>query len=562
MSYQVLASKYRPQSFDDVVGQEAAVRTLQNSIRMGRVANAYMFCGPRGVGKTSVARLLAKTLNCEAREEKRPCDECSACREIAQGTGMDVLEIDGASNRGIDEIRALRENVKFSPSRGRYRVYIIDEVHMLTQEAFNALLKTLEEPPAHVKFIFATTESHKVLPTIMSRCQRFDFSRIPPLKIRDLLMAIAKKEGIDLSDEAALVMARYADGSLRDGIVVLDQMVSFSGKKVTAEGVYELLGMAGRAKVQETVQAIIDCDTAASAIALDSLISGGKDPSFIANALLGHFRDLMIMKTAGKPTGDMALSEEEIRKLASQAETISLEEILYVIQNISNCIGLMRATSFTRAPLEIAVVRLCMRKQAFSLTEALEKLDNVPLSRQPQGSFMDPSKTETPRPPAAGPGSRETLKQVMDAPESAVQDDSDQEETQVGYSDPSKAHWNAVLTYVKNRQVSVFTFLNEGRPVVFGKEKVIIGFAREHALSRDMLESSDNRAVVEEAVGTVIGASPRVEFSILDFLGAASKDRQKDVFKKTSERKEMNPHIENVMDVFGGQVVRDMGEGA
>jgi len=191
MSYQVLAQKYRPQVFDDIIGQEVVARTLKNSVTRGRVANAYIFCGPRGVGKTSVARLVSKALNCEEAAEKSPCNRCVSCEEITKGNNMDVLEIDGASNRGIDEIRALRENVKFSPSRGEFKIYIIDEVHMLTPEAFNALLKTLEEPPAHVKFIFATTEAHKVPPTIMSRCQRFDFKRIPPGLIFDRVMMIA-----------------------------------------------------------------------------------------------------------------------------------------------------------------------------------------------------------------------------------------------------------------------------------------------------------------------------------------------------------------------------------
>ncbi|MFC1480614.1 DNA polymerase III subunit gamma/tau, partial [Candidatus Omnitrophota bacterium] len=346
MSYQVFAQKYRPQTFDDVIGQEAATRTLKNSVIRGRLANAYIFCGPRGVGKTSVARLLSKTLNCEMPPEKSPCNLCSSCREISQGNNIDVLEIDGASNRGIDEIRALRENVKFSPSKGKYKVYIIDEVHMLTQEAFNALLKTLEEPPAHVKFVFATTAPHKVLPTIMSRCQRFDFKKIPPKMIYDRVMDIAKKEKIDIDEKAALLISRSADGSLRDSLVILDQMVSFSGKKILPDDVIELLGMVHKDRIFELSDAVIDNDPGRVTRILDELINSGKDPVFVTNGLISHYRDLMILKTTGAPTSDMAFAADELEKLTQQLGKLSLEEILYILQNLSHCLTLMKGTMF------------------------------------------------------------------------------------------------------------------------------------------------------------------------------------------------------------------------
>ena len=272
MSYQVLAQKYRPQTFDSVIGQETVTRTLKNAVLKNRIANAYIFCGPRGVGKTSVARLLSKAMNCEQPPEKAPCNKCASCLEITQGNNIDVLEIDGASNNGVDEIRALRENVKFAPSKGKYKIYIIDEVHMLSQGAFNALLKTLEEPPAHVKFIFATTESHKVLATIMSRCQRFDFKKIPPSMIFDKIMDISKKEKINIDKKAALLIARAADGSLRDAIVILDQMVSFSGDKITSSDVVELLGMVHKDKMFDLSSAINEKDPGRVAKILDEKI--------------------------------------------------------------------------------------------------------------------------------------------------------------------------------------------------------------------------------------------------------------------------------------------------
>lgn len=563
MSYQVLAQKYRPQSFEEVVGQEAVTRTLRNSIVQGRVANAYIFCGPRGVGKTSVARLLSKMLNCEAAAEKRPCNECSSCREISGGASMDVLEIDGASNRGIDEIRTLRENVKFSPSRGRYRIYIIDEVHMLTTEAFNALLKTLEEPPAHVKFIFATTESHKVLPTIMSRCQRFDFTRISPRLICESMTHIAGKEKVEIDEKAALLIARSADGSLRDALVIMDQMVSFSGKKISAQSVIELLGMVQKEKIFDTAEAVIKADASKTALLVDELIGGGKDPVFIANMLIGHFRDIMILKAAGTPTNDMAFSGDELEKLKRQAGDLSLEEILYILQNLSHSLSLMKAAAFTRAPLEITLMRLALRKQAVSLPEILARMEKG--EHASSGAAVTggaPAKNDT----ASGASHHRKERplsrpQALAAAGTEISEDGEDGDVFPDVGTAGKVHWNAVLNYVKNKKMSVFTFLNAGKPVEFNSEKVVIGFGKEHTLNRDFLDNGDNRGVVEEAVGKVTGASPKVEFAIRDFLGGPSKDAPPaDASNRARAREEINPLIEKAMDVFGGQIVRDLNE--
>ena len=243
MSYLPFARKYRPQGFDEIIGQGHVATTLKNAIGMDKVAHAYLFTGPRGVGKTSTARILARSLNCEKGPRPEPCNKCASCQEISRGVSMDVIEIDGASNRGIDEIRNLRENVKFASVRGKFRIYIIDEVHMLTQEAFNALLKTLEEPPLHVKFIFATTRPYKVLPTIISRCQRFDFRKIPTRDIAKKLEEIRKKEKLDVNDEAIFLIARQADGSMRDAEIILDQLLSFTKGKVAADDVTKVLGL-------------------------------------------------------------------------------------------------------------------------------------------------------------------------------------------------------------------------------------------------------------------------------------------------------------------------------
>lgn len=545
MSYKVLAQKYRPQTFEDVIGQEAVTRTLANSIKSGRIANAYIFCGPRGVGKTSIARLLSKTLNCEKGADQAPCNKCSSCAEISQGNNIDVLEIDGASNRGIDEIRALRENVRFSPSKGKFKIYIIDEVHMLTTEAFNALLKTLEEPPSHVKFIFATTEAHKVLPTIMSRCQRFDFKRIPPQLVFKRLMDIASREKISVDEKAALLIARSGDGSLRDSLVILDQMVSFSGKKILPEDVLELLGMVSKDKIFELSSSLVEGASDKAALTLDELINSGKDPVFIANSLISHFRDLMILKTAGKPTTDMAFSDDEFKSLNAQLQRLSLEEILYILQNLTYCLVLMKGAMYARAPLEITLIRMSRRSSALSLPGLLEKIDNMADSGS--GEAVVPLSSPAEASPGIKPAREETPEFSADTEVSEAQ----------GAFKAGEHSWKAVMHYVKSKKMSVHTFLIPAKPVEFVDGRIVIGFSRDHVFNKDAMESEANKSVLQEAVDKVAGKPTRIEFSVLEFLGE-EKDSKQMFEKDKAASEQMKPVIEKAMDVFGGRVVRDV----
>ncbi|HNX90534.1 MAG TPA: DNA polymerase III subunit gamma/tau [Candidatus Omnitrophota bacterium] len=567
MSYQVLAQKYRPQTFDDVVGQEAATKALKNSISRGRIANAYMFCGPRGVGKTSVARLVAKTINCKDPKDNGPCNKCSSCLEISRGNNIDVLEIDGASNRGIDEIRTLRESVKFAPSLGKYKVYIIDEVHMLTPEAFNALLKTLEEPPAHVKFIFATTEAHKVLPTIMSRCQRFDFKRIPPNAVYNTLLEIAKKEKVGIEDKAALFIARSSDGSLRDALVVLDQMVSFSDKKITADDVLELLGMLHKDKIFALSRAVLDNTPDKVINTLDELISSGKDPVYIATSLLSHYRDLLVLKASGGPTSDMAFSDDEMDEMNKQKEKASLEEMLYVLQNISQCIYVMKGTMFTRAPLEITLVRMAKRGDILSLKEIAAKLEGLDLSGvsatgqyvppvQPAGTYVKKNDGLSASPAVDAEKTGYKVK-TRDIPES--DNNGDVSVAARPSLDNKDSKWEAILGHVRGASMSVFTLLSHAKPIEFGEKKIVIGFSEDHAFKKEMLETEENKKVLTKTFADVIGGTPTVEFRILGFLGKTSKENP-DNARKNEAKKAMNPIIEKAMDVFGGQVVRDVME--
>jgi DNA polymerase-3 subunit gamma/tau len=569
MEYKVLSHKYRPQTFSDVVGQDIVTRTLENSIKNGRIANAYIFCGPRGVGKTTVARLLSKTLNCEAEEGERPCNACSSCLEITADNNIDVIEIDGASNNRVDEIRVLLENVRFSPSRSRYKIYIIDEVHMLSTGAFNALLKTLEEPPGHVKFIFATTEHNKVLPTIMSRCQRFDFRRIPPALIRRRLGDIAEKENISLEDNAALLIARSADGSLRDALVILDQMISYSGREIKASGVSELLGVVEKERIFELAGAVIEKNAAKAIDIVDSLVNSGKEPVFLANTLAGHFRDLLVFRNTGKPTRDMVFSGEEIERVKKQAGGSTVEELIYILQSLMNCVPLMKSALFARAPLEIVLVKLTKRDDVLSIGEVLKGVKKkaiTPGREVPaeQGLTEAPLQTT-----AAGDG--DMLSGVKERPFSLSQGDagsgspdlSDEEadELPAGASPSGELNWQAVLKYLKNKKMSVYTILNNARPLEIASDRISLGLPREEAFKKEMLEYESNRDLVEEAVKTITGRRCRIEYVLIDLSETSVRKKEEDKEDLGEIREKLKPVVDKAMEIFGGHVVRDISRG-
>ena len=324
MAYEVLARKWRPQQFDDVVGQEHVTRTLKNAIETGRVAHAYMFVGSRGIGKTTSARILAKALNCEKGPTTEPCDVCESCREIMSFSSLDVIEIDGASNNGVDQVRDLRDNARYAPVRGPYKIYIIDEVHMLSTAAFNALLKTLEEPPPHVKFIFATTDVHKVLPTILSRCQRFDLRRISVQDIVGRLKAGCDEEGITISEDALLAIARGAEGGMRDATSALDQIISFRGKEIEEEDVLSVFGLVSRKALDELTKAILSSDVPQIISIVAQMDRGGKDLPRLVMELLEQFRNLLVVLYAGKGADALELPPSQIgfyEELAAATES-------------------------------------------------------------------------------------------------------------------------------------------------------------------------------------------------------------------------------------------------
>ncbi len=409
MSYRVFARKYRPQTFEQVVGQDHITRTLQNAIANSRLAQAYLFVGPRGIGKTSTARILAKALNCAQGPTISPCGVCDACREIAEGNSLDVLEIDGASNNSVDHIRELRENAAFAPARGPFKIYLVDEVHMLSTAAFNALLKTLEEPPAHVKFIFATTEAQKVPATITSRCQRFDLRRIPAPLIAAHLQAIAGNEGITLEDAAAASVAKGADGGLRDAESMLDQLVAFCGERIAAEDVLTVFGFTSKETVDALCAALFHMDAATALEIVGDQSEAGKDLSRLMGDVIGYIRDLLVQQAAPgqQPT-----------------EHPPVEKLLVLLDHFAEAEGRLRWAADKRLYFDVAVIKAVHLLDQTSLSDVIDTLAAIGQGRDvaPQAPHRAPAEhpreaaSTTTTPTAAVPIKSVPLPSTQDLP--------------------------------------------------------------------------------------------------------------------------------------------------
>jgi DNA polymerase-3 subunit gamma/tau len=376
MTYEVFARKWRPQVFEDVIGQDHVIHTLVNAIKTDRLAHAYLFSGPRGVGKTSIARILAKALTCAEGTPGIPCNRCHSCLEITQGASVDVQEIDGASNRGIEQIRELRENIKYMPSSGPFRIYIIDEVHMLTLPAFNALLKTLEEPPPHVKFIFATTEPHKVPVTILSRCQKFDFKRIPLALLVKQMERITSEEGIDISRSGLTLIAREAEGSMRDAESLLDQVVSYTGPKVEDRQITDILGVIDRTLLFEASRAILEGSAKTCIEIVDRIYNYGHDIKEFYRALMDQFRNLLMSLVA--PYDDLLdMVESDREALRDQAEKAGKEKLQQILNTLIAREESLRFTSHPRLVLESIMIRLCQMGELVALDDLIRKLESL-----------------------------------------------------------------------------------------------------------------------------------------------------------------------------------------
>jgi len=551
MSYVVFARKYRPKDFDEVIGQEHITTTLKNAIKQNRVAHAYIFSGPRGIGKTTTARILAKALNCEKGPTPKPCNKCILCQEISSSISMDVIEIDGASNRGIDEVRQLRENVKFAPTNGKYKLYIIDEVHMLTQEAFNALLKTLEEPPPHVKFIFATTHPNKVIPTILSRCQRFDFRRVSVKDIVSKLKTIAKLESIKVEEETLFSIARQAEGSLRDAESILDQLSTFCNSKIGKDDITRILGTVNEEMLEEFTDIIAERDAPGALAFIDKLMAGGKDLSFFMLNLIGHFRNLMVANVSKDPSALIDSSRQSIERVVNQTKRFSTEELFYISDILLNAYESMKRSTSTRVIFELAVIKITKRASMKSLNSILEKIKDIEKRDLPSMPEAVVRRVESSPPP----------KEVE--PKATVQTMTLTEKTPSTDVDLAKIQeiWPTFLKVIKTKKMSVASYLLEGSPLYVKDGSLCIGFPKNYSLHKEALESRENKDLIEAALKDILRKELRVSFITQDTSREdnipASDGKEVRSRKEPAGPDVLNePMIQSALEVFDGRIVK------
>ena len=568
MGYQVTARKWRPQTFDDVVEQQHVTRTLRNAIRLGRIAHAYLFAGTRGVGKTTMARVLAKALNCDQGPTENPCNTCQSCLEITQGTSLDIIEIDGASNRGIDEIRDLRERLRYLPTRGRYKVYILDEVHMLTKEAFNALLKTLEEPPAHVVFVFATTELERIPYTIVSRCQRFEFKRVSLTGLVEQLQHITQSEDIRISRACLMRIAKAAEGSMRDAQSLLDQVVAYCGMEVRDEDVDQILGYVGMEMLAQCLRALCQQDAAAALHIITMLQSEGHEATGIARALLEGLRHLIVLKTVPQPEELIPLSEADIALLRAVAALASVEEIYGQFHILSAAEQTLRHASNAFLGLEMTLVRMACIGRVQPLQTILEHLQRLETGLPPAVSTSAAAQEER---PAAGRARPVHNGQAEDGP-TPVRSTGAAEETAptprvISEALPSKAVqsaaldtaaglWEALQQRVTERRPSLGGPMQHGRPVSLDEQKLVVGF--DHKFSLEYLRDPENFMVVRDAAQALLGRSFHIALEPSD-TGAADLNgtpetgaiAERRAGALEEEQRQKNELKQAVIDIFG-----------
>ncbi len=505
MTYQVIARKYRPQRFCDVVGQEHVTQTLEHAIARNRIAHAYLFSGPRGTGKTTIARIFAKCLNCVGGPKVDFADDDPRCREIAEGRSLDVLEIDAASNRGIDEIRGLRETVKYAPASSKFKIYIIDEVHMLTKEAFNALLKTLEEPPEHVKFMFATTEPEKILATILSRCQRFDLRRIPARLIVQHLSRIAKKEKVKIEEPALYAVARGADGAMRDAESTLDQLISFCGEKIEESDVLSMFGLTAQSQLLDLSGAVLSGNIEGALRQLSELAGHGKDLGRLLGDLLNHFRNLLIFQVSQGNLTMIEASEAEAAALAEQARNVTAENLTRILEIFGETEMRLRDAASKKILVEVALLKAIEARNAVSLDAVLKQLTRLRESDRggevvhipmPE-SAPAPAPAPSPKPfhfdaalgsPSTGSSSAAAIHETVTAPT----------EHAISAGEPGLAElWPKLVESVG--RVSAFTrsYLLEAHPISFVNHLLTIGFGPEFEDHIGLVDNARNHTVLQ-----------------------------------------------------------------
>ncbi len=514
--YTVLARKYRSQTFDDVVGQNPISQTLKNAIKTGKVAHAYLFTGTRGIGKTTMARILAKALNCLSVEAPtmEPCCKCESCIAINLGEDIDVIEIDGASNNGVDEVRKLRENAIYRPARARFKIYIIDEVHMLSPGAFNALLKILEEPPSHVKFIFATTEPNKVIPTIQSRCQRFDFNNINPNLIAGQLKSILEQEKIKYEEDLILQLAKMANGSMRDGLSLLDRLISTGVEPLSAKLLEEFLGCPNSEKIYNLIAKIGDSDAAGTLAATEDLINAGLGEVQLADSLIEYMRDLMVIKSAGAESELLVLTAEQRQQAGRLAEKFDVAALIYNITTLERLRWTLKNSDTPRALLDASLLRFALSEHFLNVDELLSQLKTYPTRQGVRQSEALPRQAGTAAVPIkkkqiANPNTTTTVTNKPTAPAA------DKKTDLPGVNDIQsiKDDWQNILKIITAKLGNgTGGLLTSAEPTRFDNRLLTITFPASAEVQKKMCESNSRAAQIQSILSEHCGKDLEVKF--------------------------------------------------
>ena len=554
MSYQVLARKWRPQTFEEVIGQKHVVKTLRNAIANARIAHAFLFTGQRGIGKTTIARILAKALNCQEGPTPEPCGCCTSCREITEGSAMDVLEIDGASNTGVDDVRELRESVKYVPSSGRYKIYIIDEVHMLSNSAFNALLKTLEEPPAHVIFMFATTEPHKIPSTVLSRCQRFDLRRLPPEAIVGQLSAIAAQEHIFISEQGLRSIASEAEGSMRDAQSILDRVISYAGREVRDEDVIEVLGLVDKSVLTRTSQAVLGKDAKECLAIIQDIFHFGYDVRQFYQAMLEHLRNLVIVKISKNPAPLLDLPSQECEVLRAQVKESEVEVLQRLFDIWCKAEEEINRSSQPHIILEMTLLKMVYYKRLLPLDEALAKLSSVEtrlLHRKGEGESTHHVSLAPPPPEYREiPGEEREVTKVEEQPPSLTPD---------VYQGTQDRGWDTFLAFVRKEKPLLAALLDHGRLLHLDQEKIEVGFASQ-SIFLESAQDAEKKKQLKTIGEKFFGKSMQVNITPLkggDGIPSPAQGKERVKGGEEVQEKETSKDalIEEALHLFNGKIV-------
>lgn len=538
MIYKALYRRFRPQIFEDVIGQDPIITTLKNQIKFANISHAYLFCGTRGTGKTSTARILARAVNCSNPQDFNPCNKCDICEGILTESIMDIVEIDAASNRGVENIRELRETVKYPPSKGRYKVYIIDEVHMLTTEAFNALLKTLEEPPSHIIFILATTDPQKLPPTILSRCQRFDFKAVTTKDIIGGLRDICVKLNVEVEEEALSTIAINARGALRDALSILEQCISFSGEKISFEDVVETLGIVNHETLFNLARAIGEKNSAEAIHIIQEIIGEGKDIQQLIKDLISHFRNLMMAKMEVALQDLSSLSQEILEKLEEQSKLFFTQDITEIIYTLSDIEVKAKYAAQPRILLEVAVVSLCQKKEKTSLENLIARISEI--EEKLGGKFAN-NLPKRINPVVDGDNKQKTIetiensereeKRPLDFKKVEIKDvkettKSDDNKKIINFIE-IESKWEEIKEFIKrDKKAQIEAMLKEGTLEGINGNVLTISFKDGYGFHRETLAREKNKEYIIEVIEKVTGQNLKLSLIMEYELGLKKEDKE------------------------------------